>query len=287
MNIDKRNTHITELKSKASLAILMSTYNGELYLNAQLDSLLKQTCKNWTLYIRDDGSTDHTCKIIRSYLENHHNIVFFSGEGINLGARGSFLWLLENVESDYYMFCDQDDVWLSNKVEKTLFEIKSKELVRPHIPILVFADLTVVDNELRVLHKSMWLYSRLINVMKTKYLSCVCFVTGCTVAINGAAKFRILQYKNVDILHDYLAALVVARYGSLHAIRDQLILYRQHNSNAIGALGLKVDFLSRMRRLYYVLISNLNLYNNTNKVLKISFLRFMFLKISCVIKRLV
>lgn len=270
-----------------SLAILLATYNGELYLKSQLDSLFQQTFKDWVLYIRDDGSTDCTIEIIKSYMELHPNIVFFSGVGGNLGAKGSFLWLLENVESDFYMFCDQDDVWLPLKVERTLYAIRRAELLNPFLPILVFSDLTVVDKELRVLHKSMWSYSCLDCVMQIKYLSCVCFVTGCTVAINLKAKHRIMQYKNIDILHDYLAALVVARYGALYAIPEQLMLYRQHDSNVIGALGLRVDFLSRIYRLYDVLQSNLSLYLKTKRILAIGILRFLFLKVSCIIKRLV
>ena len=104
---------------KRKLAILLATYNGERYLQEQIDSLYRQTYKDWVLYIHDDGSTDGTCGIISKNAAEHGNIVVMEHQGGH-GAKDNFFGMLERVDADYYMFCDQDDVWLEDKVEKSL-----------------------------------------------------------------------------------------------------------------------------------------------------------------------
>jgi rhamnosyltransferase len=106
-----------KITSPTPIAILLATYNGGQYLMEQLDSLLQQTCQEWTLYIHDDGSTDNTYDILREYSQKHSNIYVLEYES-QRGAMGNFLSLLQRVEADYYMFCDQDDVWLKQKVIK-------------------------------------------------------------------------------------------------------------------------------------------------------------------------
>ena len=102
------------------VSILLSTYNSEAFLQDQINSVLTQTIKDWVLYIRDDGSTDNTISIIDNYCKQYDNIVFCRDGLSNLGAKNSFMTLLSQVDSTYYMFCDHDDVWLPFKIEKTL-----------------------------------------------------------------------------------------------------------------------------------------------------------------------
>ena len=101
--------------SDKKTAILMATYNGEQYVAEQIDSLLAQTDSDWTLYIHDDGSKDHTQEIINKYAETHDNIVVMDFPGGN-GAKENFFKMMFSVDADYYMLCDQDDVWLPEKV---------------------------------------------------------------------------------------------------------------------------------------------------------------------------
>lgn len=101
---------------KGKVVILMSTYNGEEYLESQIKSILNQTYKKWQLYIRDDGSTDNTVNIIEKYCALDPRINFYNENSRNnVGVVHSFMELLENVEADYYMFSDQDDFWLKNR----------------------------------------------------------------------------------------------------------------------------------------------------------------------------
>lgn len=103
------------------VAILMSTYNGEKYLDAQIKSIINQTNPHWHLYIRDDGSRDRTPQIIQKYVRQDNRISWLNPDHVvNRGVTRSFMELLQQTTADFYMFCDQDDVWLPNKIQVTL-----------------------------------------------------------------------------------------------------------------------------------------------------------------------
>ena len=139
------------------IAILMSTYNGERYLREQIDSLLSQTNKDWILYIRDDGSTDGTVLIVKEYEREYPYKIVLLEDGLgNLGSGCSFMQLLSSVNSDYYMFCDQDDVWLSDKIEKTYLKLRTMESEDIGKSVVVFTDLYIVDKSLNIISNSLW-----------------------------------------------------------------------------------------------------------------------------------
>ena len=115
--------------------ILLATYNGEKYLKEQLDSLFEQTNQHWTLWIHDDNSKDNTISIIKEYQSKYPNKIKFLDDNISTGgAKENFTYLLENIDDDYehIMFCDQDDVWLEDKIDITLkkmLEIEKENVV--------------------------------------------------------------------------------------------------------------------------------------------------------------
>ena len=114
------------------VAILLATYNGEKFIEKQLDSLLGQSFQQFKIYIHDDGSNDKTLEIIRSYESQFPGkFVIFEEESKHLGAAFSFMWLLNRVEAPYYMFCDQDDIWFPQKIELTLKKMKEIEYHYP------------------------------------------------------------------------------------------------------------------------------------------------------------
>ena len=103
-----------------SIAILMSTYNGEKYLGAQLKSISEQSLINdIAVYIRDDGSSDSTVSIVKKWMEKIEITLY---EAPNVGPARSFWELLcnSNIVADYYLFCDQDDIWDKAKVEESV-----------------------------------------------------------------------------------------------------------------------------------------------------------------------
>ena len=124
--------------------ILLSTYNGEKYLTQLLDSILNQDYKEWRLIIRDDASCDSTKKIIDIYQRLHPNniIIIPNNTNTNIGVIKSFELLLSQSSSKYIMFCDQDDIWLPNKISESIKTIKYIEQKQTQqTPILVHSDL--------------------------------------------------------------------------------------------------------------------------------------------------
>ena len=136
------------------IAILMATYNGEKYLREQIDSLLNQTCQDWHLYVHDDGSKDGTVNIVKSYAERYPDKVTLLDYPPQGGACRNFLSLLEKAEARYYMFCDQDDVWLPEKIALSLEEMKRQEALHLQKPVVIHTDLHIVDDKLTVIGKA-------------------------------------------------------------------------------------------------------------------------------------
>ena len=103
----------------------MATFNGEKFIEAQINSLLNQSFKNWQLYIRDDLSADNTCNILQKYSDGHFNIHIVRDQKINVGSTQNFSKLIQAVKhlDGYVMFCDQDDYWLKDKIEVSLDEM--------------------------------------------------------------------------------------------------------------------------------------------------------------------
>lgn len=227
--------------------ILLSTYNGEKYLDEQLDSIVKQTYKPWFLLIRDDGSNDDTREIIsrfcKLYPEKIREIVDKEG---NVGSSLSFSLLLEQSKSEYIMFCDQDDVWLEDKIEITYNELTKIEKENGQIPLLIFTDLIVVDEELNTINKSFMNELKLFpdvvnNLHKAMALN---VVAGCTIMINDKAKKYILPFHKLFI-HDYWMTINIIKYGKCKYVNKQTILYRQHRNNVYGTFRVNHQYFYR------------------------------------------
>jgi len=219
------------------IAILLCTYNGGRYLDEQLKSLMVQTYKNFVVYIHDDGSTDESLQIIGYYMIQYpQRFIMMADSMKHRGAGPSFMWLLQNVKADYYMFCDQDDYWLSNKVEHTLNRMEEVENLNQGKPVLIHTDLKLTDEVLKVTHDSFWKYQNFkVDVSKRReFIGFGNIVTGCTMIINEAAKQVAFPYDG-RMLHDYWLALKVAKYGVVDNLKEQTILYRQHGDNEAGA----------------------------------------------------
>lgn len=267
----------------------MSTYNSGIYLVEQIQSLLKQSNRDWELFIRDDGSTDNTLDIITEYSGKYANIHFLSDSLKKLGPRDSFLFLLQRVKAPYYMFCDHDDVWLFDKIERTYSLMKRTVNEYPNMPVLICTDLCVVDDKLNIRSESLWHLCKVypdILCTNYRYLSVCNFVTGCTVMINDAVKSLIYPYSKNAPMHDFLIALKVAQYGIIRYLNAPTILYRQHGSNVIGAdayptniVIVKLFSMIKMFRLNYAL------YKSISSVVSISYTEYWLYKIKYFFKR--
>lgn len=270
-----------------SVDILLSTYNGELYLHEQINSILVQTFTSWTLLIRDDGSTDNTRKIISDYcLKNPGKIIEIIDNRGNVGASLSFSFLLEQSKSEYIMFCDQDDVWLQDKVEITLNEILLLKDRNENIPLMVFTDLCVTNDNLDLLHDSFMekqkLFPDVVNdIHKILALN---VVAGCTIMINKAAKKVVFPFPKF-IVHDHWMAVNIVYFGRCKYLDKITILYRQHGLNVYGAFKVNYKYFFRKIALIYKYISILYMFK-LKLPFSVSILKILYYKTIISFKRL-
>lgn len=217
--------------------ILLSTYNGEKYLVELMDSLVKQDYPHIRIVVRDDGSTDSTVAILEKYKEKHQCIEVFTGE--NLGFVQSFFELLKKVGpgSDYIGFCDQDDVWLPDKVSQALKTLSS---CSRSIPSLYCSRLKLVDQDLN------WLSDSIIPAQKLTFNNALVesSAVGCTMFFNRSAYQLLGKYPEHAIGHDWWCYLVISAFGEIIYDPEAKILYRQHGGNVFG---LSNDFISNLK----------------------------------------
>lgn len=212
--------------------ILMATYNGEKFLAQQIESIQKQTFKEWNLLIRDDGSSDKTCDIIRNFTAKDSRIRFINeNEHHNLGVIKSFFMLVNYEVADFYFFSDQDDVWLPEKLSVSLEAAKHKA---SDVPLLVYTDLKVVNQELNILQDSMIrAQSHHANTTLLPELT-ENTVTGGTMMINHALAEKWFTPNDI-LMHDWFLALLAASLGEIIYLDLPTQLYRQHDNNVLGA----------------------------------------------------
>tara|TARA_R110001583_G_scaffold118774_1_gene270238 strand:+ start:5208 stop:6035 length:828 start_codon:yes stop_codon:yes gene_type:complete len=220
------------------IQILLATFNGAKYLEVQLDSLLAQTYNSWTLLVHDDGSEDQTFDILKAYQRKYPDIIEILEDGLIFGnARDNFTHLITNATSEYVMFCDQDDVWLPEKIEKTVAKMQVLERLYAGLPIVVHTDLVVVDESLHSIAPSMFEYQGLDkSINSLLQILAKNSVTGCTMMVNQQAIAVSLPILSSAVMHDWwIAANVIKQQGVVEFIDEPLIRYRQHSSNSVGA----------------------------------------------------
>lgn len=272
------------------IAILLATYNSGKFLREQIDSLLDQTYSDFTLYIRDDGSVDTTLQIVAEYCATHSNIILLEDLTKGRQAKGSFIWMLEHVDADYYMFCDHDDYWLPEKLEITFQRMRDEELKNTDKPIVVNSDLIVANNELKIINNSFWDYMKLRPdlLSKKKYLATCNFITGCTMMINQKAKEISLPMGDRALMHDaWIGLKVLNADGIISYIERPLILYRQHNSNVCGAteIGGNGYFRKKIRNLKELYSTNKKNYFMAHQATGVSPFSFILYRLLYLLKR--
>jgi len=230
--------------------ILIATHNGEKYLAEQLNSLLEQTYQNWQAIIHDDNSTDNTSHILRDYASRYPEKFYLIDDNTSFRCpKENFSHLMHFSKSDYLMFCDQDDVWLPNKVELTLLKMLEVEKKQKSRPIIVHSDLKIVDHNLKVIAESMSEFQKIpTNLNTLEQILAKSSVTGCTMMLNKKAKEVSMPIHKLSIMHDWwVAAKVLQNKGEIAYINIPLVLYRQHHSNSVGAK--KINILTCLTRI--------------------------------------
>jgi rhamnosyltransferase len=212
--------------------IVLSTYNGARFLAEQLESIQKQTFTDWQLLIRDDGSTDITPQIIAEFVKADPRIHFINEhDRQNFGVIKNFFTLVKYEKADYYFFSDQDDVWLPDKMATMLDEVIHHDKSQP---LMIYMDLSVVDQDLNVTHPSM-IRSQSHHANTTLLAELTeNTVTGGVAMINHALAEKWEDTDDV-IMHDWYLALLATTTGKLVYIDKPGELYRQHDNNVLGA----------------------------------------------------
>lgn len=219
-----------------SVDILLATFNGEKHLTEQLRSLFDQSCQTFNLLIRDDGSTDGTLGIIESFTRNYPGRISLFTDGLRLGPKASFSALMQLSTAPYAMFCDQDDIWMTEKIALSLKQMQKLEQNAPlNAPLLVHSDLIVMDEKGAVLSPSFWKYANLTPYTSVNRLLTQNVVTGCAVIMNRALCKLAAPVPDSAFMHDWWVALVASLRGQIAAIPEPTIYYRQHTQNAVGA----------------------------------------------------
>lgn len=235
-----------------TVAILLSTYNGERFLREQLDTLLNQKEVSVEVFVRDDGSSDGTKDILNGYAENHANIHLDFAE--NVGVGNSFMNLLYSAPDtfDYYAFSDQDDIWEEDKIAEAVRLLEAKG------GLLYASNQECVDKE----GTSMGLrykpdediHSDPVSILQENMLA------GCTMVItNGFYKILTEESRRPspellrNRIHDVWLAVTASLYGGIDYDGRSFIKYRQHENNVVGAskAGFRKRLKSRVKKLFH------------------------------------
>ena len=231
------------MSSLPEVEVLLATYNGARFLREQIDSILAQDYGNIRVLARDDGSSDETVEILAQYAARFPGRFQVMPVGVATGnPKNNFLLLMKASTADYICFSDQDDVWLPDKVSRTkqaMDQLESRWGAK--VPLLVFTDLHLVDDKLKIVHESFWSYMNIdpgrINRLSEMMVQSV--VTGCTAMLNRPLLELSVRMPEEAYMHDlwisWLASFMGKSSpregpdGSLSSTRSQRHWYRQQH----------------------------------------------------------
>lgn len=227
------------------IAIIMGTYNGEKYIKEQIGSILAQDYKEWKLFIFDDGSRDDTEAIVNEYIKIYPGKIYFYKNKGNYGPAGNFFNGIKEAavmlapDAEYFCFSDQDDVWVEDKLSRSLAKIMQ---IEDGGPALVFSDVAITDKNLTITADS---YFEAEKVDKTKislnYLLMENKLIGGTVMVNRALVNLELKAEEAGLIpyekakmHDWWFGLLAAAFGKIGYVEGFTEYYRQHGNNVVG-----------------------------------------------------
>lgn len=229
------------------VTVLVTIHKGEKYLKELIDSLLNQTHKDLTIVLSNDCGDDECAVIMNDYLKNYPEKIVVRFPNITGGAKAHFIYLIDEFkESDFIMLADQDDVWLPDKVEKTLSLMLKGDTSRPR---LVHTDAYLTDESLNVTADSFKKFATIPKDISFNRLLAENIVQGASAMINSAlAKLAAPDDKNI-VIHDWWLALIASAVGEIAYLDEPTFYYRQHSENVIGALEKPKSFSYILRRL--------------------------------------
>lgn len=204
------------------ISIVMATYNGELYVEKQLKSIINQTYKNIEIIICDDASTDNTIEIVEKLFDER---VFLLKNHKNTGFVKNFETALKAAGGEFIALSDQDDIWEKNKIERLLQEIGNFDLIHSNCSLI-----DDKDNEI----SQKWMSH---EKFFTKINDLLLFnnVTGCTMMVRRESLIRALPFPKGLAYHDWWLAINAAEGNGIKFLDESLVRYRQHQYQDTGA----------------------------------------------------
>jgi glycosyltransferase involved in cell wall biosynthesis len=245
--------------------ILLSVFNGEKFLSAQLKSIQTQSFQDWVCYIRDDSSQDSSLKIIQEFCATDSRFIPVKDTLGNLGSIYSFEQLLKTCEFQCpIFFCDQDDIWLEDKLKIFLAAASSQK--KTHWAIS--SDLFLIDDTSKLksssFHNQLGYQAR--NLSLPQILAQNIF-PGCSLCFSFSMKAAALPFPKVIPMHDWWIVLLSMALGELTYLPQPLVAYRQHQQQVSGGVGeasffkkSKRAFGSSKRNLFHTLLERLLLW---------------------------
>ncbi|MCL4103469.1 glycosyltransferase [Fibrobacter sp. HC4] len=226
--------------------VYLSYYNGSKYFNEQIESLLNQKGVDVHVFVRNDGSNEFESAYLDNF-KNHDRITVIHGKNVGFGK--SFMQLISEVDekADFYAFCDQDDVWLDNKLQTACEKIKAQSgpVAYCSQPKYVDADLKQLDGFGTVTDSIRF------GVMGVdEALEYQLFGLGCTYVWNDALNgiLKKIDLKNFVFAHDNFLSVLTPFVGTFYRDDCQLLLYRQHGKNVSGSKNKNSSLLSRIQK---------------------------------------
>ncbi len=239
--------------SVAPIEVVLPTYNGVSYLEAQIASIYNQTLRPERVLLRDDGSSDGTQALISQLQQRYGTWLQVLPADRNLGCTANVNRLLQATTAPYVALADQDDLWLPQKLEQALALLQGLEArLGASIPLLVHSDLELVDARAQPMG-CRYLERQHLNPQRIDPvdLALTNVVTGCTALFNRPLLQMALPIPAEALMHDWWVVLVASVFGQIAMVEQPGVLYRQHGANLLGSQGLGVAYWRhRLKQLF-------------------------------------
>ncbi|MDR1725242.1 MAG: glycosyltransferase [Bacteroidales bacterium] len=215
-----------------TIDILLATYNGEEFIDEQIKSIVSQTFQNWQLIIHDDGSTDQTVNLIHKWQKSDNRIKLVEDNIALHSSAANFMHLLEFAQSPFIMFCDQDDVWLDNKIQLMYDIISRKDNTKPQV---VYTNALIWHGDDN--------FSGSIPFWHPKRLQDTLFLNGGIHGCLSLFNFKVLEIMKsqnyIPAMHDHLLILTGLTFGEVTYMKETLVKFRRHSQAVTNGTEIK------------------------------------------------
>lgn len=216
----------------AKVCVLLATYNGAKYLEKQLNSLIEQTYEDVSIIIRDDGSSDGTLDIIEKYKERYCDRIQVIYDNENLGYPDCFWRLLSKApEADYYSFCDQDDIWYPEKLNRAVKMMSKDQTDMPKLYYHCYDICDANDNKYDTYYPG---NIKDKDILKHFFYT---YTMGFTMVINKYMRDKLLSYEpeGKRLAHDVWCIFNAYYFGNVYYDEAPQAAYRRHNDTVTSA----------------------------------------------------